>query len=70
MRPAKLTIDLRLHRMQLQGGDYVDADYSVDVDLRRAGDLWTCTKAMATPGMVSTKFGPVVRDYAGGGRST
>jgi hypothetical protein len=57
---AKLKMDLRVEEMQLQGGDFVDRNYAVDIDLRRAGDKWTCTKAMAAPGMVSTKFGPEV----------
>ena len=62
-RGAKLKIDLRLSGMQLQGGDFVDANFSVDADLRRVGDLWTCTRAMATPGMVVTKDpGPVIGD--------
>jgi len=57
---AKLKMDLRVTETQLQGGDFVDCDFAVDIDLRRAGDKWTCAKAMATPGTVSTKFGPEV----------
>jgi hypothetical protein len=59
---AKLKIDLRLSGMQLQGGDFADENFSVEADLRRDGDLWICTKAMATPGMVLTRSGPVIGD--------
>jgi len=53
-------MDLRVTDTQLQGGDFTDYNFAVDIDLRRAGDKWTCAKAMARPGMVSTKFGPEV----------
>jgi len=57
---AHLRMSVRVDETVLQGGDFADQSFDLDINLLRAGDLWTCEKAMAQPGFVSTKSGPEV----------